>query len=122
MPLSIVTIGSLQDMGYNVDYAAADAYRLPGHLVAGGRKPFDASEMTGQSASAYRQRRTGGHRQRVRAAVLANDEVGNGGFGNSQGSVTPDKLRRLHVRDAARAGARWCAVDAARWRPVPEVS
>ncbi len=30
MPLSIVTIGSLQDMGYNVDYGAADPYRLPG--------------------------------------------------------------------------------------------
>ena len=34
MPLSIVTIGSLQDLGYTVDYNAADAYRLPGHLVA----------------------------------------------------------------------------------------
>ena len=34
MPLSIVTIGSLQDLGYNVDYGAADPYRLPGRLMA----------------------------------------------------------------------------------------
>jgi hypothetical protein len=35
-PLSTVTIGSLQDMGYTVNYSAADPYTLPGHLVAGG--------------------------------------------------------------------------------------
>src|SRR5262249_22085913 len=34
-PLSILTIGSLQDMGYVVNYSAADPYTLPGHLVAG---------------------------------------------------------------------------------------
>ena len=35
-PLSTVTIGSLQDMGYTVNYSAADAYTLPGsHLAAG---------------------------------------------------------------------------------------
>src|SRR5262249_23114472 len=34
-PLSILTIGSLQDMGYLVNYSAADPYPLPAHLVAG---------------------------------------------------------------------------------------
>jgi hypothetical protein len=33
-PLSIVTIGALRDMGYTVNYSAADAYALPGHLQA----------------------------------------------------------------------------------------
>jgi hypothetical protein len=31
-PLSILTVGSLQDLGYAVNYAAADAYTMPGHL------------------------------------------------------------------------------------------
>jgi hypothetical protein len=35
-PLSTVTIGSLQDMGYTVNYSMADSYTLPGHLAAGG--------------------------------------------------------------------------------------
>ena len=39
MPLSIVTIGSLQDLGYKVDYSVADPYRLPGHLEAGDDTP-----------------------------------------------------------------------------------
>jgi hypothetical protein len=30
MPISRMTVGSLQDMGYTVNYAAADAYSLPG--------------------------------------------------------------------------------------------
>src|ERR1044072_1851119 len=30
MPISRMTVGSLQDMGYAVNYAAADAYSLPG--------------------------------------------------------------------------------------------
>ena len=33
-PLSILTIGALQDLGYGVNYAAADAYTIPGHLEA----------------------------------------------------------------------------------------
>jgi hypothetical protein len=31
-PLSVITIGSLQDMGYQVNYGAADPYTMPGHL------------------------------------------------------------------------------------------
>ncbi len=34
MPLSIITIGSLADLGYAVNYAAADAYSIPGRLEA----------------------------------------------------------------------------------------
>ena len=34
-PLSILTIGAMQDLGYTVNYAAADPYSLPGHLQAG---------------------------------------------------------------------------------------
>ena len=33
--LSILTIGSLQDLGYTVNYGAADPYSVPGHLQAG---------------------------------------------------------------------------------------
>jgi subtilase family serine protease len=34
-PLSILTIGSLQDLGYRVNYAAADGYSIPGRLEGG---------------------------------------------------------------------------------------
>ena len=40
--LSILTIGSLQDLGYTVNYGAADPYSLPGHLQAGA---FAAASM-----------------------------------------------------------------------------
>jgi hypothetical protein len=33
MPLSIVTIGGLQDLGYDVDYAQADPYSLGGLMA-----------------------------------------------------------------------------------------
>jgi hypothetical protein len=33
-PLSILTIASLQDQGYTVNYRAADPYTIPGHLEA----------------------------------------------------------------------------------------
>jgi hypothetical protein len=33
-PLSILTIGALRDLGYTVNYAAADGYTMPGHLQA----------------------------------------------------------------------------------------
>jgi hypothetical protein len=34
-PISRLTIGAFEDLGYTVDYAAADAYRLPsaGELI-----------------------------------------------------------------------------------------
>ena len=31
-PLSIMTIGALRDLGYTVNYGAADFYAMPGHL------------------------------------------------------------------------------------------
>ena len=44
MPLSIVTIGGLHDLGYMVDYGQADAYRLPGRLMA---DPENVAEASG---------------------------------------------------------------------------
>ena len=35
MPISRMTVGSLQDLGYTVNYAAADAYTLPGGTPGG---------------------------------------------------------------------------------------
>lgn len=37
MPLSRVTVGQFQDLGYTVDYAAADPYSLPGGTPGGSR-------------------------------------------------------------------------------------
>ncbi len=50
MPLSIVTIGALEDLGYTVDSSAADAYTLPGHLVAASAQT-DASAPGGNPDS-----------------------------------------------------------------------
>ena len=38
MPLSRMTVGSLQDLGYGIDYAAADDYRVPSGLSLQGRE------------------------------------------------------------------------------------
>ena len=46
-PLSTVTVGALQDMGYTVNYSAADPYTLGQRLVDGG-----ASVSTGTGADA----------------------------------------------------------------------
>jgi hypothetical protein len=46
-PLSTVTVGALQDMGYTVDYSAADPYFLGQRLVDGG-----ASVATGTGGAA----------------------------------------------------------------------
>ena len=42
-----MTIGSLQDLGYRVNYAAANAYSIPGHLEAGA----SADASSAQNAS-----------------------------------------------------------------------
>ena len=98
MPLSIVTIGSLQDMGYKVDYAAADPYRLPGHLVAGAESPSMQADA-GQSASAFGSEGPAGLDGVFEPPVLANDEVGHGSSGTSD---APDELHGVRVRDAGR--------------------
>ena len=43
MPLSIVTIGSLHDLGYTVNYNASDAYWLPGRLMTDAESVAEAS-------------------------------------------------------------------------------
>ena len=49
-PLSILTIGALQDLGYTVNYAAADPYGLPGHLQAGSESSSVQSNVAGLGA------------------------------------------------------------------------
>ena len=49
-PLSSVTIGSLQDMGYTVNYSAADPYALPGSHVAAGPDGASAYADPAQAA------------------------------------------------------------------------
>jgi hypothetical protein len=44
-PLSIMTIGSLQDLGYRVNYAAADPYTIPGHLEAGASADASSAQV-----------------------------------------------------------------------------
>ena len=48
-PLSIVTVGALQDMGYTVNYSAADPYTLGQRLVDGGAS-VSAGTDTGSAA------------------------------------------------------------------------
>ena len=78
MPISRMTIGSLQDMGYAVNYAAADAYSLPGGATLGnsGNNRLDGTTaaiasaatnvLTGNGRSAadddHRRRGRGRHR------------------------------------------------------------
>jgi hypothetical protein len=45
MPLSRITVGALQDLGYSVDYAKADAYTLPSS-----KPPVPAASSTGLTA------------------------------------------------------------------------
>jgi Leishmanolysin len=114
-PLSIVTIGALQDMGYTVNYSAADAYTLPGgHLVAGA-----VSDSTGTNAAALVSEADGiGKPGSASAPVLASDTVDNGGS-NAGGPRTLDELSRLHVRDAARRRRGRHRGDAGSRRAVP---
>ena len=51
-PLSKVTVGSLQDLGYSVNYASADSFALPSSLVvAGSTTPTSAAERLSLSVS-----------------------------------------------------------------------
>jgi hypothetical protein len=87
-PFSIPTVGAMQDLGYTVNYAAADPYSLPGHLVAQDGSGPDSSAAianVGPLASDFGsvgmlELDTG------QAPVLMNDEIGNGGSG--AGNVT----------------------------------
>ena len=48
-PLSTVTVGALQDMGYTVNYSAADPFTLGQRLVDGGAS-VSAGTDTGSAA------------------------------------------------------------------------
>ena len=76
-PLSTVTIGSLQDMGYGVNYAAADSYRLPGHLEAGSQDVAMQTSAT-QPASTF-DSGAAGFDMASAPTMLMNDEIGSTG-------------------------------------------
>ena len=75
-PLSTVTIGSLQDMGYGVNYAAADSHRLPGHLEASAQDAAVQTSAT-QPAAAF-DSGAANFDMAFEPPVLMNDEIGNG--------------------------------------------
>ena len=68
-PLSAVTVGALQDMGYTVNYSAADFYSLPGHLMA-------SAESTASDTNAAQSLAGLGLADTANAPVLV---AGNGG-------------------------------------------
>jgi 20S proteasome alpha/beta subunit len=74
-PLSILTVGAMQDLGYTVNYAAADPYSLPGHIAAqDGSSSIVAN--AGQLASDFGNVGTLGL-DTGSPPGLMNDEVGN---------------------------------------------
>jgi hypothetical protein len=98
--LSTITIGAFQDMGYTVNYSAADPYTLPaGHLVAA----TDASTQTQalQSASAFVSEGPSGFDSTVEPLVLANDEIGNGGSGAGDLGLLTDYMASTFATPAA---------------------
>ncbi len=44
-PLSTVTIGALEDLGYSVDYSAAEAYTLPAAPAGAVRATTSSQEL-----------------------------------------------------------------------------
>jgi hypothetical protein len=76
MPLSIVTIGGMQDLGYKVDYSAADPYGLPGHLMADPQSSGLVADAS-QPASVFANSGASGFDAVSEPPVRANDEVSN---------------------------------------------
>jgi hypothetical protein len=66
MPISRLTVGSLEDLGYRVNYAAADPYRLPGPAMTPATRL--ATNATAMVAMALEQQRT---KPVLRAAAFA---------------------------------------------------
>ena len=70
-PLSILTVGAMQDLGYTVNYSAADPYTMPaGHLVAGAGASTQTQAL--QSASAFIGEGPSGFDSTSEPLVLAN--------------------------------------------------
>ncbi|SEP23731.1 Leishmanolysin [Rhodospirillales bacterium URHD0017] len=91
MPLSIVTIGGLQDLGYTVDYSRADAYGLPGHLTAGlGSDVVDDSGAASQSGilSEFSPLAGGSGTLAVNDAVAGLPVVDDRGLASQEGILT----------------------------------
>jgi len=55
MPLSTITVGAMQDLGYTVDYAMADVYRKPGagpiSQSVNGATPASGADSLNQAAA-----------------------------------------------------------------------
>jgi len=102
-PLSILTVGAMQDLGYTVNYAAADPYSLPGHLVAQDGSGPDSSAAianVGQLASDFGSvgmlaLDTGS------APVLMNDEVANVGPGGASVALLTNYIASTFATPAA---------------------
>jgi Tryptophan-rich Synechocystis species C-terminal domain/Leishmanolysin len=98
-PLSILTVGAMQDLGYTVNYAAADPYSLPGHIVA----QDDSSSIVanvGQLASDFGNVSTLGLDTGA-APVLMNDEVGNVGPGGGSVALLTNYIASTFATPAA---------------------
>ena len=77
-PISSMTIGTLKDLGYTVNTAAADAYTMPGHLTStpgGGSSGTGAGQLAGDNVVG-----TLGFETDTSLDLL-NDEIGNGHSG-----------------------------------------
>ncbi len=52
-PLSILTVAALQDLGYQVNYSAADAYNMPGHVMAGVQANVTYAQAAGATLTTF---------------------------------------------------------------------
>ena len=75
-PLSTVTIGSLQDMGYRRELRRGDSYRLPGHLEAGSQ---DVAMQTSATQCRTFDSGAAGFDMASAPTMLMNDEIGSTG-------------------------------------------
>jgi hypothetical protein len=96
-PLSILTIGAMQDLGYTVNYGAADPYNIPGHLVAGSD---GASATLNVSVPAASQDATNGGQDASSAALAAL----YAGTGLTVDTDAPDVLTADEVAGVSSAG------------------
>jgi 20S proteasome alpha/beta subunit len=98
-PLSILTVGAMQDLGYTVNYGAADPYSLPGHIAAQDGSSSIVANV-GQLASDFGNVGTLGL-DTGSAAPLMNDEVGNVGPGGASVALLTNYMASTFATPAA---------------------
>lgn len=86
-PISAMTIGSLEDLGYQVDYAAADLYTIPMGLR---RQPASASVATSRPAA-----QAAVASSRFLTAALLNAAADAVGSGSAHGAIPSRVFRSL---------------------------